>query len=255
MTDVPSGRAVVTASLALGVAVGLVGVSFGVLAVANGLTAPQAMAMSLLVFTGASQFAAVGVLAGGGSGPAAVASGLLLAARNGVYGLALAPILQGSLGRRLLASQLVIDETTAMATAQPDRPNQVRAFWTSGLAIFVCWNAGTLIGAVAGGALSDPARLGLDAAFPAGTGREVGSDQHDEAGRLAAVLAAALVLVTTPYLRPGMPILVAALAILVGLVVPVPAAPSASTVTTAGPAETAVHEPIEGPVDGPVAEP
>ena len=168
VTDVPSGRAVVTASLALGVAVGLVGVSFGVLAVANGLTVPQAMAMSLLVFTGASQFAAVGVLAAGGSGPAAVGSGLLLAARNGVYGLALAPILQGSLGRRLLASQLVIDETTAMATAQPDRPNQVRAFWTSGLAIFVCWNAGTLVGAVAGGALSDPAQLGLDAAFPAG---------------------------------------------------------------------------------------
>ena len=251
MTDVPSGRAVVTASLALGVAVGLVGISFGVLAVANGLTVPQAMAMSLLVFTGASQFAAVGVLAGGGSGPAAVASGLLLAARNGVYGLALAPILQGSLGRRLLASHLVIDESTAMATAQPDRASQVRAFWTSGVAIFVCWNAGTLLGAVAGGALSDPAELGLDAAFPAGFVVLIGPHLKTRAGRLAAVLAAALVLVTTPFLRPGMPILVAALAILVGLVVPVPT----STPTSTGPIDGPVEEAVDGPVDGPVTEP
>ena len=251
MTDVPSGRAVVTASLALGVAVVLVGISFGVLAVANGLTVPQAMAMSLLVFTGASQFAAVGVVAGGGSGPAAVASGLLLAARNGVYGLALAPILQGSLGRRLLASQLVIDESTAMATAQPDRTSQVRAFWTSGLAIFACWNAGTLIGAVAGARSSDPAKLGLDSGVtPAGFVVLIGPHLATRAGRLAAVLAAALVLVTTPFLRPGMPILVAALAILVGLVVPVPVPASTSTTTGSGSAEGTV----DGPVDGPVPE-
>jgi 4-azaleucine resistance transporter AzlC len=217
VTDVPSGKAVVTASLALGVAVGLIGVSFGVLAVANDLSVAQTCAMSVLVFTGASQFAFVGVIATGGSAAAAVGSGLLLAARNGVYGLALAPVLQGPLGRRLLAAQFVLDESTAMATAQPDRPSQSRAFWWSGLSIFVCWNLGTVIGALAGGALSDPAALGLDAAFPAGFVVLIGPHLRSRTGRQAAVLAAVVVLVTTPFLRPGVPVLVAALAILIGL--------------------------------------
>lgn len=217
MTDVPRGRAVVSASLALGVAVGLIGASYGVLAVANGLSLTQTCAMSVLVFTGASQFAFVGVIATGGSAVAAVGSGLLLAARNGVYGLALAPVLQGPLARRLLAAQFVIDESTAMATAQPDTPSQVRAFWWSGLSIFVFWNAGTVIGALAGGALSDPAALGLDAAFPAGFVVLIGPHLRSKAGRQAALLAAVIVLVATPFLRPGVPILVAALAVLVGL--------------------------------------
>ena len=220
MTDVPRGKAVVTASLALGVAVGLIGISFGVLAVANDLSLAQTCVMSVFVFTGASQFAFVGVIATGGSAAAAVGSGLLLAARNGVYGLALAPVLQGPLGRRLLAAQFVIDESTAMATAQPDQPAQARAFWWSGLSIFVLWNAGTVIGALAGRALSDPAALGLDAAFPAGFVVLIGPHLRNRAGRQAAVLAALVVLVTTPFLRPGVPILVAALAILVGLRTP-----------------------------------
>ena len=217
MTDVPSGRAVVTASLAIGVAVGLVGAAFGVLAVANGLTVAQACVMSTLVFTGASQFAAVGVVASGGTGAAAVASGLLLAARNGVYGLALAPMLQGPLGRRLLAAHFVLDESTAMATAQPDPSEQRRAFWLSGLSIFVFWNLGTLFGAVSGGAISDLAALGLDAAFPAGFVVLIGPHLRTVRGRQAALIAAVIVLVTTPFLRPGMPILAAALAVLVGL--------------------------------------
>jgi 4-azaleucine resistance transporter AzlC len=220
VTDVPSGKAVVSASLALGVAVGLIAVSYGVLAVASGLSVAQTCAMSVLVFTGASQFAFVGVIATGGPAAAAVGSGLLLAARNGVYGLALAPVLQGPLGRRLLAAQFVIDESTAMATAQPDRSSQVRAFWWSGLSIFVCWNLGTVIGALAGGALSDPAALGLDAAFPAGFVVLIGPHLRNRAGRQAAALAAVVVVVTTPFLRPGVPILVAALAILVGLRTP-----------------------------------
>jgi 4-azaleucine resistance transporter AzlC len=240
VTEVPSGRTIITASLTLGFAVGLVAISFGVLAVANGLSVPQTVAMSSLVFTGASQFAAVGVIAGGGSGAAAVASGLLLAARNGVYGLALAPILRGSLGRRLLASHFVLDESTAMATAQPDHAGQVRAFWASGLAIFVCWNIGTLIGALAGGALGDPATLGLDAAFPAGFVVLIGPHLRTRAGRRAALLAAALVLLTTPFLRPGVPILVAALAILIGLVTPVPSAGSGRTAGGQGSGPAAV---------------
>ncbi len=217
MTEVPSGRAVLSASLALGVAVALIGASYGVLAVANGLSVAQTSVMSLLVFTGASQFAAVGVIATGGSAATAVGSGLLLAARNSVYGLALAPMLRGSLARRLLAAHFVLDESTALATAQPDPKAQVRAFWVSGVSIFAFWNVGTLLGAVAGRALDNPAALGLDAAFPAGFVVLIGPHLRSRAGRHAALLAAVLVILTTPFLRPGMPILVAALAILVGL--------------------------------------
>ena len=211
MTEVPSGRAVISASLALGVAVALIGASYGVLAVANGLSVAQTSVMSLLVF------AAVGVIATGGSAATAVGSGLLLAARNSVYGLALAPMLRGSLARRLLAAHFVLDESTALATAQPDPKAQVRAFWVSGVSIFAFWNVGTLLGAVAGRALDNPAALGLDAAFPAGFVVLIGPHLRSRAGRHAALLAAVLVILTTPFLRPGMPILVEALAILVGL--------------------------------------
>ena len=161
-------RSPVTASVVLGVAVGVFGVSFGVLASTSGLSVAKACALSLLVFTGASQFAAVSVVGRGGSSVAAIGGALLLAARNGVYGLTMAPILERGLGRRLVASQLVIDESTAMATAQPDVPSARRAFWATGLAIYVCWNVGTLIGALGGGAIGHPETFGLDAAVPAG---------------------------------------------------------------------------------------
>jgi 4-azaleucine resistance transporter AzlC len=213
----PTGRSVLTASLSLGVAVALFGASFGVLAVANGLSVAQTAAMSLLVFTGASQFAAVAVVASGGTGAAAVGSALLLAARNGVYGLAMAPVLRGSLGRRLVAAQLVVDESTAMATAQSDRRAQERAFWLSGVSVFVLWNTGTLVGALSGGLIGDPATLGLDAAFPAGFVVLLGPHLRTTEGRQTAALAAVLTVITTPLLRPGLPILVAALAATIGL--------------------------------------
>jgi 4-azaleucine resistance transporter AzlC len=211
-TAPPTGRAVLTASLSLGVAIWAFGASFGVLAVASGLTLAQAMAMSLLVFTGASQFAAVGIVAAGGTGAAAVGSALLLAARNSVYGLALARILEGSLPRRLVAAHFVLDESTAMATAQPDRHAQVRAFWYSGLLTFVFWNVGTLAGALSGGAINDPGALGLDAAFPAGFVVLLGPHLRTRRGKQVALLAAVLALATTPFLAPGLPILVAAMA-------------------------------------------
>ena len=111
-------RTILRDAAGVGLAVGVYGVSFGVLAVAAGASVAQAMALSLLVFTGASQFAFVGVIASGGSAAAAVAPALMLAARNAIYGLSLAPMLTGSRLARLLQSQLVIDETTAMAQAQ-----------------------------------------------------------------------------------------------------------------------------------------
>ena len=148
----------------IGVAVGVYGISFGVLAVAAGLSLAQACVMSMLVFTGASQFAFVGVLAAGGGALAAMGPAVMLALRNAAYGLSLAPILPGGCATRALAAQLVIDETTAMARAQDDPAAARRAFLATGVSVWLCWNAGTLAGALLGGVLGDPqrARAGRD---------------------------------------------------------------------------------------------
>jgi 4-azaleucine resistance transporter AzlC len=199
---------------ALGVPIGAFGVSFGVLATAGGLSVAQTCAMSLLVFTGASQFAAVGVLAAGGSLASAFGSAWLLAARNAAYGVAMAPTFAGRrLGRRLLAAQWVIDESTAMATAQPPGRRREAAFFATGLAVFVCWNVGTLVGAVAGDAIGDPKALGLDAAFPAGFVALVAPHLRSARGRAAAAGGAAIALVLIPLAPAGLPIIAAAAAV------------------------------------------
>lgn len=210
-------RSPVMASLLLSLAVGSYAISFGVLGVQAGLTAFQTCAMSLLVFTGASQFAAVGVVSSGGSPFAALGSALLLAARNGVYGLAMARVLPEGRLRRLVAAQFVIDESTAMALAQREPRRRIEAFWATGLGIYVFWNLGTLVGAVVGDRLSDPAALGLDAAFPAGFVALVVPHLSKPGARSAALLAVAVALVASPLLPSGAPILLAAVAVLVGL--------------------------------------
>jgi 4-azaleucine resistance transporter AzlC len=209
-------RSPVAASITLGAAVGVFGVSFGVLAVASGLSVAKTCALSLLVFTGASQFAAVGIVGTGGSPLAAIASALLLASRNSAYGLVLAPDIRGPWWRRLLAAQLVIDETTAIAMAQPDRRDRVRAFWATGLAIFVCWNVGTLLGALGGGVIGDPAALGLDAAFPAGFLVLIAPHLRGMEGKVAAALGAGIALVLVPLAPAGVPIIAAGAAALIG---------------------------------------
>jgi 4-azaleucine resistance transporter AzlC len=209
-------RSPVTAGVVLGVAVGVFGVSFGVLASASGLSVAKACALSLLVFTGASQFAAVSVVGRGGSSVAAIGSALLLAARNGVYGLTMAPILGPGRGSRVVAAQLVLDESTAMATAQPDAPSARRAFWATGLAIYACWNVGTLIGAVGGGAIGHPETLGLDAAFPAGFLALLVPHLKRMDGRRATLVGAGVSLVFIPFVPVGVPILVAVVGAFVG---------------------------------------
>ena len=141
--------------------------SFGVLAVAAGFSVAQTCAMSLLTFTGASQFTFVSVIASGGTAAAGLPPALLLAARNGIYALSLRDVLHGGRLRRAVDAHLVIDESTAMAHAQSEHPEKRRAFLLTGLGILLCWNLGTLAGALAGGAIADPGTLGLDAIFPA----------------------------------------------------------------------------------------
>ena len=198
-------------------AVGTFGVSFGLIAVTAGLSPAKASAMSLLVFTGASQFAAVGVVGAGGSPVAAIASALFLGARNAAYGLTMAAVLKGRLPKRLLAAQLVIDESTALAMAQPDDRQQQRGFWAAGVSIYVFWNIGTVIGALGGQLIGKPETWGLDAAFPAAFVALLIPHLRKVGGKQTALLGAALAIALTPILPPGIPILVAAVASVLGL--------------------------------------
>jgi 4-azaleucine resistance transporter AzlC len=212
----PELRPVATASAAVGIVIGAFGAVFGVAAVAAGSSVLQACVMSLLVFTGASQFSAVSVVADGGSTAAALSSSLLLASRNGVYGLTMARVLRGSLARRLGAAHLVLDESTAMATAQTGRREQATAFWVTGLAVFVFWNVGTLAGALVGSEI-DPARWGLDAALPAGFVAMVWPQFRTRNGRLAGLIGALVCLITIPFVPVGVSILCASVAVLIGI--------------------------------------
>jgi 4-azaleucine resistance transporter AzlC len=214
-------------AIALGAAVGVFGASFGVLSSITGLSVAKTCALSLLVFTGASQFAAVGVVASGGSTVSALGSALLLAARNAAYGLALSPFLGGDVRRRCVAAQLTIDESTAMATAQPDPASAAGAFWATGLSVFVFWNVGTLAGALAGGSIGDPAKLGLDAAFPAGFVALMVPHLRSARGRVAAAAGAIIAVVLVPLAPAGTPIVAAALGVVPALlfVPPDPADP------------------------------
>jgi branched chain amino acid efflux pump len=212
----PDLRPVATASIAVGVVIGAFGAVFGVTAVAAGGSVLQACAMSALVFTGASQFSAVSVVADGGSTAAALSSALLLGARNGVYGLTMARVLDGQLVRRLGAAQLVIDETTAMATAQTTRREQIAAFWMTGVTLYLCWLLGTLGGALIGSEI-DPKRWGLDVALPAAFIAMVWPQFRTGNGRLAGLIGAVVCLVTIPFVPVGMSILCAAVAVLVGI--------------------------------------
>ena len=209
-------RDVVRASVVIGVASGIYAVSFGVLSVSAGASVLQTCLLSLLVFTGASQFSAVSVISAGGSVASAVSGGLLLAARNGVYGLALSPSVKGSLARRMLAAQFVIDETTAMTSAAPDQRSKDWAFWSCAVMLFGCWNLGTLVGALAGSSI-DPETFGLDAAFPVVFVAMVAPHLATRSGRRAALIGATVTIVLTPFLPVGLPILLASVGVFVGL--------------------------------------
>lgn len=212
----PALRPVVTASLTLSLAIGVFGVSFGVGAVSAGASVAQACAMSLLVFTGASQLSAVSVIGAGGSTASALGGALVLAARNGVYALTMGRRVRGSFGTRLVAAQLTIDESTAMSMAQQDPRAQRIAFWITGVCVYVFWNLATLIGALIGSAV-DPVTFGLDAAFPAAYVAMVWPQLRTPRGRRAGLIGSVVCLALVPVLPVGVPILCAALAVLVGV--------------------------------------
>jgi 4-azaleucine resistance transporter AzlC len=201
----------------IGVAVGVYGVSFGVLAVVAGLSPLQAAVMSMLVFTGASQFAAAGVLAAGGGALAAAGPAVMLALRNAAYGISLAPLLAGRLRKRALAAHLVIDETTAVARAQPDPVTARRAFLLTGVSVWVCWNTGTLAGALLGGVVGDSRTLGLDAMFPAAFLALLAPQLRGPGTRPAAVAGVVIAAAVLPFAPAGVPVIAALAGVVPGI--------------------------------------
>ena len=215
----PTRSAVLRDAVGLGLAVGLYGVAFGAAADAAGLHLWQAMTLSLLMFTGASQFALVGVLGAGGSGAAAVGSALLLGTRNTVYGVRLVPLLspRGAL-RRLGTAHWVIDETTALAIAAPDRALARLAFVAGGATIFTVWNAMTVVGALGAAALGGTARAALDAVVPAAFlallwPRLRGGFPEAAAQRRVALGGGVVALALTPFVPPGVQVIAAVVAV------------------------------------------
>ena len=206
-------------AIGLGVAVGLYGAAFGAAAVAAGLSAGQASTLSLLMFTGASQFALVGVLGAGGSALAAIGSALLLGTRNTVYGVRLIPLLAPrGLLRRLGLAHWVIDETTAMSLAAPDRELSRLAFLATGASIYLCWNAMTVVGALGAAALDGTARAGLDAVVPAAFlallwPRLRAAFPEAAVQRRVAVGGALVALALTPFVPAGVQVIAAVVAV------------------------------------------
>ncbi|WP_084040329.1 AzlC family ABC transporter permease [Demequina sp. NBRC 110053] len=201
-------------AVSVSLATGAYAISFGALSVAAGLDVWQTMALSLLVFSGGSQFAFVGVIAAGGSPGAAVATSTVLGLRNGFYGVGLAPVLRPMRGLRLAwASQVTIDESTAVALAQPadDVPARRAGFWWTGVGVFALWNAVTVVGAVLGSRIGDPAQWGLDAAAAAAFLGLLWPRLASRAAQAVAGASAVLALLLTPVLPAGLPILAAAL--------------------------------------------
>ncbi|WP_408909867.1 AzlC family ABC transporter permease [Streptomyces luteolus] len=211
--------AVVRDALGVGVAVGLSGFAFGVTSVGNGLSLLQTCALSLLVFTGASQFALVGALAGGGNPVTAAAGAFFLGVRNAFYGLRLSQLLQLPRFVRPLAAHWVIDETTAVTLAQPTRRARRIGFTVTGLTLYVLWNLTTLLGGLGAEAIGDTDAWGLDAAGPATFLALLAPMLRSTTERAVALLAVALGLMLLPVLPEGVPVLVAALAAPLVLVV------------------------------------
>lgn len=212
---------VVTTSLSVGLATGVYGISFGALSVTAGLDIWQTQVLSLLMFSGGSQFAFVGVLAGAGlGGPAvgaAVVSAWLLGIRNGFYAVQLSPILAKVGLAKIIPALLTIDESTAVSSAQSQLSDKRRGFWLTGIAVFVFWNLMTLLGAVLGDAMGDPTAWGLDAAAAAAFLGLIWPRLRERQAAAVAALAILIAVLATPFLPAGLPILISgSVAVLVG---------------------------------------
>ena len=214
-------RGILRTALSVGAATGAYGLSFGALAVTQGHLNPwQAQLLSLLLFSGASQFAIVGIVGAGGSAAAAMTSTLLLGLRNGLYGLRLSAVVHPRGWRKAFNAHVTIDESTAVTLANsnevaPDRERSAYAFWSTGLSVFILWNIATAIGALAARHIGDPRQFGLDAAIPCGFAALILPRLRSFNDWLLSGLAAVIAVGVSPWVRPGVPVLIVAAATLI----------------------------------------
>jgi predicted branched-subunit amino acid permease len=207
-------------SLSVSLTVGAYGVAFGAAAVANGFSVLQSCLLSLLTFSGASQFAVIGVIGSGGSALSGIVTASLLGTRNGLYGVLMAPILKVRGFKRVVAAHITIDESTGVSLSQESRGLQAmrEGFWLTGFGVFIFWNLFTLAGALGAKAMGDPSAWGLDAAVPAAFLGLVWPRLKSSTDKTLAIFAAAFAIATTPFLPAGLPIIGTALiAVIVGL--------------------------------------
>ena len=207
-------------SLSVSFTVGAYGVAFGAAAVANGFSVLQSCLLSLLTFSGASQFAVIGVIGAGGSAISGIATASLLGFRNGLYGVLMAPILKVRGFKRLVAAHITIDESTGVSLSQEARgPEAMReGFWLTGFGVFIFWNLFTLAGALGAKAMGDPSAWGLDAAVPAAFLGLVWPRLKSSTDKTLAIIAAIFAIATTPFLPAGLPIIgTAVIAVISGL--------------------------------------
>jgi predicted branched-subunit amino acid permease len=204
--------------ISVGLAVAAYGVSFGALSVAAGLDIWQTCFLSLVLFSGGSQFAVIGIIASGGAaaGIPAIASSTFLALRNGIYSMRVAPIVgDGPWWRKLVAAQLTIDESTAVAIAQDEKSAQKVGFWTTGIAIYIGWNLATFAGALLGNLVGDVNMFGLDAVAAAAFVGLLWPRLKQLQAAAVAMVAAVMATILIPLTPPGVPVLAAAVVALV----------------------------------------
>ncbi len=198
-------KRVLSTSISVGLATGLYGISFGALAAVAGLDLLSIMLLSLLMFSGGSQFAFIGVIAAGGAPISAITSAWLLGVRNGFYAMRLNDVLAPKGFKKLIAAQLSIDESNGVSAAQSDLKSQRVGFWATGIAVFVFWNIATLLGAIAGDLLGSAQTWGLDAAAAAAFLGLVWPRLRDN--KLLSLAAAVVAVVGSLFLPAGVPVL------------------------------------------------
>ena len=207
MSIKPRNDAVERTSLSVAFTVGLYGAAFGAAGITAGFSILQTCLLSLLLFSGASQFAVVGIMGAGGSAVSAIATATLLGFRNALYGLQLAPILKVTGLKRIIASQITIDESTAVSTLQSNDSDRKRAFYLTGFGVYIFWNLFTFLGALGASAIGDPSVWGLDAAVPAAFCGLVWPRLKDKRLFLISASAIILALLLTPITPAGIPII------------------------------------------------
>lgn len=206
-------RTTAAASFSVSFTVGLYGIAFGAAGIAAGFSLVQTCLLSLLTFSGASQFAVVGVLGAGGTAISGISTASLLGIRNALYGMRMAPIMKFRGLKRIVGAQVTIDESTGVALGQSELGEDAmrQGFWLTGIGVYIFWNLFTVVGALGAQAMGNPAAWGLDAAVPAAFLGLVWPRLTNGFERALAVAAMVLAIALTPFVAAGVPIISTAL--------------------------------------------